>query len=209
METGMTEYTSLITLSIVYSLTICSLTCLPSIGIYLMGAGQGFRDGLVSAFYFIGGKLLIYGTWGGLAGGFGQVIELSPSQTRWSGLLVIAAALAMPFVSRKTKASCRCQQIRRTGKRLPLIALGASTSLVPCPPMAAILLLAANKGSVFTGITYGLVFGAGLMISPLVAASGSMALISDTIRQKVNWIGPYLQGVSMAIMFGMGLKILL
>ncbi len=109
----------------------------------------------------------------------------------------------MPFVSRKAKASCRCQQIRRTGKRLPLIALGASTSLVPCPPMGAILLLAANKGSVFTGITYGLVFGAGLMISPLVAASGSIALISDTIRQKVNWIGPYLQGVSMAIMFGM------
>ncbi len=75
--------------------------------------------------------------------------------------------------------------------------------------MAAILLLAADKGSVFTGISYGLIFGAGLIISPLVAASGSMALISGTIRQKVNWIGPYLQGVSMVIMFGMGLKILL
>ena len=92
---------------------------------------------------------------------------------------------------------------------LPLLLLGVSTSLVPCAPLAAVLLLAAHKGSVLTGISYGLVFGSGLIVSPLMAASGGIALISSTIRQKVSWIGPYLQGTAMVILLFMGIRILL
>jgi sulfite exporter TauE/SafE len=87
--------------------------------------------------------------------------------------------------------------------------LGASTSLVPCPPLVAVLMLAAHKGSVMTGIGYGLIFGSGLIISPLVAAAGTMALIAGVIRQKVSWIGPYLRGSAMMILLFMGLKIFL
>jgi hypothetical protein len=75
--------------------------------------------------------------------------------------------------------------------------------------LAAVLLLAAHKGSVLTGVGYGFVFGSGLIISPLMAASGSMALISGVIRQKVSWIGPYLQGSAMAILLLIGMRILL
>ena len=124
------------------------------------------------------------------------------------GIFVILTALAIPLTAHsKTKAACNCKRSGQQGRRLSLLLLGASTSLVPCPPLAAVLVLAAHKGSVMTGISYGLIFGAGLMVSPLMAAGGSIALISGVIRRKVVWIGPYLQGSAVAILLIMGLRI--
>ena len=204
----MSDIAGILTLSVVYGFTVCSLSCLPSLSVYLIGTGQTFKDGLVSGLYFVAGKLLIYGAWGGLAGGFGRVFELQAYQSRWMGLIVIVAALAMPLAGRISPA-CSCNRPWQHGRKLPLLLLGISTSLVPCAPLAAVLLLAAHKGSVLTGISYGLVFGSGLIVSPLMAASGGIALISSTVRQKVSWIGPYLQGTAMLILVFMGIRIFL
>ena len=204
----MPDILGILSLSIVYGFTVCSLSCLPTLSVYLMGTGRTFTDGMVGGFYFVAGKMLVYGTWGGLAGGFGLLFGMPTIQDRWMGLFVIVTALAMPLAA-KTKTVCKCSRPEQQGSGLPLLLLGASTSLIPCPPLAAVLLLAAHKGSVLTGIGYGFVFGAGLIVSPLMAASGSMALISGVIREKVFWIGPYLQGSAMAILLFMGLRIFL
>jgi len=204
----MPDILGILSLSIVYGFTVCSLACLPPLSVYLMGTGRTFTDGLVGGFYFVAGKMLVYGTWGGLAGGFGMLFGVPTIQNRWMGIFIIVTGLAIPLAAR-TKTACNCLGPGKHGRRFPLLLLGASTSLVPCPPLAAILLLAAHEGSVLTGIGYGLVFGAGLIVSPLMAASGSMALISGVIRQKVSWIGPYLQGSAMVILLFMGMKIFL
>jgi thiol:disulfide interchange protein DsbD len=204
----MPDVLGIFSLSVIYGFTVCSLSCLPTLGVYLMGTGQTFKDGLAGGFYFVGGKLLVYGTWGGAAALLGRMFEISIMQGRWMGIFVILTALAMPLTSySKTKAACNCKRSGQQGRRLSLLLLGASTSLVPCPPLAAVLVLAAHKGSVMTGISYGLLFGSGLMVSPLVAAGGSMALISGVIRRKVAWIGTYLQGSAVAILLIMGLRI--
>lgn len=202
----MPDILGIFSLSLIYGFTICSLSCLPTLGIYLMGTGQTFKDGLVGGFYFVAGKLLVYGTWGGVAALVGRMFEVSMLQGRWLGIFVILAALAMPLTA-SSKTTCNCRRSNQQGRRLALLLLGASTSLVPCPPLAAVLLLAAQKGSLMTGISYGLVFGSGLMVSPLMAAGGSMSLIAGVIRQKVSWIGPYLQGSAMVILLFMGLRI--
>ena len=36
-------------LGLAYGATICSLTCLPCLGTYLMGCGNGFRDGIIAS----------------------------------------------------------------------------------------------------------------------------------------------------------------
>ncbi len=203
----MSDLLGIFSLSVVYGFTVCSLSCLPTLSVYLMGTGNTFKDGLVGGFYFVAGKMLVYGTWGGVAAIFGMMFDLPMLQGRWMGLFIIMAALAIPLAAR-TATACNCHRSGQHGRRLPLLLLGASTSLVPCPPLAAVLLLAAQKGSVLTGISYGLVFGSGLIVSPLVAAGGGMALISGVIRQKVSWIGPYLQGSAMAILLFMGMRIL-
>jgi cytochrome c-type biogenesis protein len=202
----MPEILGIFSLSLFYGFTVCSLSCLPTLGLYLMGTGRSFRDGLAGGFYFIGGKLIVYTTWGGLAALFGKMFEVSMLQGRWCGVFVILAALTMPL-SGHLKKTCGCKQFHHQSQRLALLFLGASTSLIPCPPLIAVLLLAAHKGSLLTGIGYGFVFGSGLMVSPLLAAGGGMALIGSVIREKVAWIAPYLQGSAMAILLVMGIRI--
>jgi len=202
----MPDILNIFALSLIYGFTVCSLSCLPTLGVYLIGTGQTFKDGLVGGFYFVAGKLLVYGTWGGVAGLIGRMFEISDLPGRWLGLFVIMTALAIPFTAGAQK-SCNCKGNRKLGRRLSLTLLGASTSLVPCAPLAAVLLLAAHKGSLWTGISYGLVFGSGLLISPLVAAGGSLSLIAGVIRRKVYWIGPYLKGSAMVILLFMGVRI--
>ena len=201
----MGEATGMLLMGLAYGATVCSLTCLPCLGTYLMGCGNGFRDGLIASMFFMLGKVACYTIFGGLAGLLGHVLTLTAGQQRIiTGLALIGAALMLPFMS---SSGCK-QQHEKAGKRGSLLLLGMATSLVPCPPLAAILLLAAKEGSWLTGAGYGLLYGTGLMLSPLLIAGGGLALIAKKIRLELAGIKPFLQGAVMLIMIIMGIQVL-
>jgi cytochrome c biogenesis protein CcdA len=201
----MGEATGLFLMGLAYGATVCSLTCLPCLGTYLMGCGNGFRDGVVASMFFMLGKVASYTIFGGLAGLLGHVLTLTPGQQRIiPGIALIGAALMLPFMS---SSGCR-QQHRTVSKRGSLLLLGVATSLVPCPPLAAILLLAAKEGSWLTGAGYGFLYGTGLMLSPLLIAGGGLALIAKKIRLEFTGFKPWLQGAAMLIMIIMGMQVL-
>jgi cytochrome c-type biogenesis protein len=54
------DFLGLFTLGLTYGLTVCSLTCLPYLVPYFMGAGKGFGDGVKNTGIFISGKLFTY-----------------------------------------------------------------------------------------------------------------------------------------------------
>jgi len=201
----MGEATGLFLMGLAYGTTVCSLTCLPCLGTYLMGCGNGFRDGVIASMFFMLGKVASYTIFGGLAGLLDQVLTLTGRQQRIiPGIALIGAALMLPFMS---SSGCK-QQHETAGKRGSLLLLGMATSLVPCPPLAAILLLAAKEGSWLTGAGYGLLYGTGLMLSPLLIAGGGLALIAKKIRLELAGIKPFLQGAVMLIMIIMGIQVL-
>ena len=192
-------------LGMAYGATVCSLTCLPCLGTYLMGCGNGFRDGVIASIFFMLGKVASYTIFGGLAGLLGQVLTLTAGQQRIiPGIALIGAALMLPFMSAD---GCK-KPYGTTGKRTSLLLLGMATSLAPCPPLAAILLLAAKEGSWFIGAGYGFLYGTGLMLSPLLVAGGGLALIAKKIRLELAGIKPWLQGAAMLIMIIMGMQVL-
>lgn len=192
-------------LGLAYGATFCSLTCLPCLGTFLMGCGNGFRDGVIGAMFFMIGKVVSYTLFGGLAGLLGHVMTLSPSQQRViPGIALIGGALILPFMSPDS-----CQRPPAiNGRRSSLLLLGLATSLVPCPPLAAVFLLAARQGTWLAGGSYGFLYGAGLMLSPLLIAGGGLALIAKKIRLELDGRRPYLQGAAMLIMIIMGLQAL-
>ena len=203
---SMPEIFSLFLLGVVYGLTICSISCLPYLSTYLMSTGKGFRDGIKAAFVFISGKLLIYSMLGGLAAYIGSKLVVNDFlHLKYTiGGILIAVGLLLPFIS---KGGCT-KRHQLAGKRLSLFALGVSSSLIPCPSLVSMSLLAANKGSVFIGASYGFVFGLGLMISPLVIASGVISLISKAVKVEVKGFAPYLNALSVIIIVMMGVRIL-
>ncbi len=196
---------SLVALGLVYGATVCSLTCLPYFGPYLMGVGNGFGDGIAASLFFTLGKLCCYTALGGIAAVFGQVFTFSHSHNVIMGITLLCVALTMPLV---TRGGCRkrCQVI---GKRGSLFVLGIVSSLVPCPPLVAIFLLAANKGMVISGMSYGFFYGLGLMLSPMLIVGGGFAMISATIKMEAKRFVPYMQGLAMLIMIVMAANMIM
>ena len=194
----------LFTLGLVYGATVCSMTCLSYLGPYIMGTGNGFRDGVLSSLSFGLGKICCYVFLGGLAGYLGRQLTYSPAHSLAMGMILIGVAVAMPFAARR---GCR-DKCHQGGKRASLLTLGAATSLVPCPPVLAVLALAAGKGSMLTGMGFGLFYGLGIVISPLLLVGGGLSLVSKKLRQEVKSLMPWIQGLAMTIMIGMGANII-
>ena len=194
----------LFTLGLVYGATVCSMTCLSYLGPYILGTGNGFRDGVLSSLSFGLGKICCYVFLGGLAGYLGRELTASPAQTLTMGIILIGVAISMPFVA---KRGCR-DKCHQGGKRASLLTLGAATSLVPCPPVLAILTLAASQGSMVTGMGFGFFYGLGIIISPLLLVGGGLSLVSQKLRQEVKSFMPYIKGLAMTIMILMGANII-
>jgi cytochrome c-type biogenesis protein len=192
-------------LGLAYGATVCSLTCLPCLGTFLMGCGNGFRDGLIAGLFFMFGKVAIYTIFGGLAGMLGHVLTLTAEQQRIiPGCALIGAAFILPFM---TTDGCR-QRRSVPGKKSSLMLLGMATSLVPCPPLAAVFLLAARQGTCLAGGGYGFLYGTGLMLSPLLIAGGGLALIAKRIRVELGGSRVLLRAAAMLVMIIMGLQTL-
>lgn len=201
----MPDPAGLFTLGLTYGLTVCSLTCLPFLAPYLMGTGQGFKTGMVNSVCFLAGKLMVYAAMGGVAAYIGQAFDFGTKGQLIMGLVLIGAALSMPYTNRrKCKTGCR-----KDHKNISMIAMGAGSSLAPCPPLAAIFMLAAQRGSVVMGVSYGLIYGLGLLVSPLIIAGGSLSFMSSSIRQQLGRKMIYIEGVAMLVMVSMGVNIIM
>lgn len=194
-------------LGLVYGTTVCSFTCLPYLGPYLLSTGKGFGDGVRSSLMFLAGKITCYAVIGGLSAYLGNVLMLDKSMSaKWIlGIAIIAFGLSIPFVSRG--ACCNKRQVM--GKNISLFLLGISTSLIPCPPLVAMFLLAAKNGSLISGISYGLVYGLGLTLSPLIVAGGGLAVMSKYIGIEAKGFVPYMKAISIVMIVIMGVKILI
>jgi len=202
----MHEMAGLFLLGLLYGATACSLTCLPYLGPYLLSTGRGFRDGVRSSLLFLSGKLICYMFVGGLSTYLGNVLMLEHSMTaRWIiGIAIITFGLSIQIV----RPECP-RKGEAIGKGISLFLLGLTTSLIPCPPLIAIFLVAAKSGSLISGISYGLVYGMGLVLSPLILACGVLSLIARTIRVEVNGLMPYLRTTSTVLIIFMGVRMII
>lgn len=198
------ELFSIFFLGVLNGMTVCSLSCMPVLGSYLMITGNGFGDGVVSVLAYVGGKTVSYTMLGGIAALFGTVLvaEGLPYVKLTSGLFLVAAGLSIPFLK---KLSCS-NDCGLTLKRASLFTLGLSSGLVPCPSLAAVFLLAATKASIVTGAIYGMAFGFGLAVSPLLLLGGMVARISKTIKEKAAPFMPTIQVISVVILVGLGVR---
>lgn len=201
------EAGGLFVLGLIYGMTLCSLSCLPYLAPYIAGTGTGFKDGVKSSFVFLCGKVLVYTAFGGLAAYIGSKIVISDYRLAANtiGISLILIGISLPFFTKKKGCSGRH---RTFGKRASLFMLGISTSLIPCPTLGAMTLLAANNGEILLGLLYGLTFGLGIMVSPLLLAGGGIAMISDSVKAEVKGFSPYINALSVLIIVMMGINII-
>lgn len=202
----MVDHFSLLTMGLVYGATVCSLSCLPYLGPLFIGESGGFKKGIGGGISFMTGKIICYGMLGGVAARLGQEVVFENSTAQIIMAVVLIAVGLLLFFSNPD--SCRQPCDRQARRPLSFMALGAATGLTPCPPLAAVLVLAAQSGHAINGVVYGALFGVGLMLSPIILAGGLLAFIGQRIKREVSEIAPYLRFLAALIIIGHGIRIL-
>ena len=98
---------------------------------------------------------------------------------------------------------------RRRADSLPPLFLGAALSLTPCVPLASLLALAAASGSALLGAGYGLAFGLGATLTPILVLVPLAGRMGRELRSGRSWIGRWLLWGAAGVLIVLGLRRLL
>lgn len=210
-EKPMPDLFGLTLLGLLYGTTVCSLSCLPTLGPLLVGEGGDFKQGLGLGFSFMAGKVVTYSMLGAIAAGVGGQLALDSEPLQiLPGIALILSAVYLLVARRKTcKSGCSDPVQLRPRRPLPFAALGAATGITPCAPLAAVMVIAAESGNILLGAACGLFFGIGLMFSPMILVGGGLSFISRNIGLEMGSLRPWLPRIAAAVLFLNGLKYLI
>ncbi|MDP3030496.1 MAG: sulfite exporter TauE/SafE family protein [Rhodocyclaceae bacterium] len=98
---------------------------------------------------------------------------------------------------------------RRKLDSLPPLFLGAALSLTPCMPLASLLALAANAGSATGGAAYGLAFGLGAAMTPILVLVPLAGRLGRELRAGRQWLARWLLWSAAAVLIVLGMRRLL
>jgi len=189
----------------------CLLYCAPVLLSYIVGTSDNWRQGLRTTLAFSIARLLAYGLLGTAAGVSGQLIGRFIQSAPLIEILggVIIAAMGTLMVLGKEAGPRLCTLLRSEGN--PAL-LGFLTGLSPCPPLVGVLIGIAlsttspgfNPG--LMGALYGLAFGSGTLLSPLLALGPLAGGFSGRLMGKPI-LHIWLQRLSGLVLFAFGLHL--
>ena len=192
---------SALIIGIIYGATFCTLTCSPFIASYIIGTDRGTRRGMWLSIIFNAGRVLTYAMLGLLVGLAGGKYLVEGVYAMWGALIfgtvVAGIGLWIALRRRSPAPGCGCSpnaswfdRMRYRlipkegdGGELSAAGMGILIGLIPCPPLIALLVFAAAAGSATMGLTLGLVFGIGTLVSPLIIVAGAAGWFSDRVAR--------------------------
>ena len=208
-------------LGVSMGLTACTVTCLPFLGSWLLGRSGDTREAMLHTWFFLGGRVTTYGLLGALAGwagsGLGRALGGASGNAIIGGASIVAGLWLLA-----TGQAGRCGvkagppataplRFRPRGRstHLPPILLGASLSLTPCTPLASLLTLAAQSTSLGQGAAYGLAFGLGAAVTPILVLAPLAGRLGRALRADRRWLGPWITAGAALVLIALGLRRLL
>lgn len=194
---------SVFLLGLSLGLTACAVTCLPFIGTLAFGKAEGTASGLRDTAFFLGGRLISYTLLGGLAGLLGAwfVRELASG----IGNLVIGLSSLFAAAWLSWPSHARCGSIKRLNGLSPIL-LGMGLTLIPCAPLATLLAAAAHGGSAAHGAWFGLLFGLGALLTPMLVLIPAAAGVGRVLRQEHEWLVIWLRHGAALVMGLLGMR---
>lgn len=198
--------------------TACTVTCLPFMGTWALGRARGQGEAFLHTGVFLAGRVMTYTLLAALAGGLGLGLAKSLGGALGNALIgaaSIAAGVWLPLrpagacaATRPRPAHAPLRDMRRTARRdsLPPLFLGAALSMTPCAPLASLLALAANTGSTPQGAAYGLAFGLGAAMTPILVLVPLAGRFGRELRAGRAWIGRWLVWSAAAVLIMIGTR---
>jgi sulfite exporter TauE/SafE len=186
-------------------LTACTVTCLPFMGTWIVGRGVGASAAMRDTVGFMAGRVAAYGLLGGLAGGAGLWL----AETLKGGVghvLIGVAAIAAGvwlFIGRDNHPPCG---VRKKLQGAPPLAIGFALSFTPCVPLASLLATSAQANSMVTGMGYGLAFGIGAAVTPMLIILPLLGKFGQNLRNGRPWIGQWAKYGAAMVLIAIGVR---
>lgn len=195
---------SALLLGLSVGLTTCTAVCLPYLGTWALGMGQGGRAAAGDTLAFATGKVAAYGLLGAMAGLLGErlLALLKGDIGHWLiGLTAIGAGL---WLLAARPAGRRCGVHR--GERASPLLMGFALSFTPCAPLAALLAASAGAGDLLSGGVYGVMFGMGAALTPLFVVIPLLGGFGQRLREQRPWLGRWMLRLAGAVLLAIGLR---
>lgn len=197
-------------------LTACTVTCLPFMGTWALGRASGQREAFLHTGVFLGGRVLTYTLLAAIAGAVGLGLAKALGGSWGNGIIGASSILAgLWLLLRPPGRACAKPaapaaeaplHFRRNKDALPPLFLGAALSLTPCTPLASLLALAANTGSGWHGAAYGLAFGTGAALTPIIVLVPLAGRFGREIRSGRAWVSRWLGWGAAGVLIVLGLR---
>ncbi|MCL2524833.1 MAG: sulfite exporter TauE/SafE family protein, partial [Betaproteobacteria bacterium] len=88
----------------------------------------------------------------------------------------------------------------------PPFLMGAALALTPCTPLASLLALAAETGDPLRGASFGLVFGIGATMTPILLLVPLAGRLGMALRAEREWLAPWLMRAAGLVLIALGLR---
>lgn len=186
-------------------LTACTVSCLPLMGTWVLGRGQGGRAALRDTSVFILGKIAAYSMLGGLAGALGSWLTSALDSGIGHVSIGLASIVAGVWLLLPPKKHAPCGVARR-GANMPPFLMGFSMSLTPCAPLASLLAVCALSGGTLAGMGYGLAFGLGAALTPLFIVLPLFGLFGKKLREGRPWLLKWTRWGAATVLLVIGLR---
>ncbi len=202
-------------LGVSMGMTACTVTCLPFMGTWALGRASGRGEAFLHTGVFLAGRVLTYTLLAALAGAIGVGLAKALGGNLGNAVIGGASILAGLWLLRRPARSCggapprpTFQPIRIQRKRdsLPPLFLGAALSLTPCTPLASLLALAANAGSAPQGAAFGLAFGLGAAMTPIIVLVPLAGRLGREIKSGRAWLARWLTWAAAIVLILLGLR---
>lgn len=190
----MIDVLSALVLGFTYGIGPCTISCAPIVVPLLMASSKNRKQGVISSFVFSFGRVLSYVLLGFVTGWIGSKIDFFISK-KILGIFFIILGLAVFF---KFQGKCILKsRIKITGYLMSFVT-GFVYGLGPCPPLIALLGMAALSKSAIAGALMGLLFGIGTIISPIIILGFFSGWIAK--QKEFKQVIPYVSGAFLVIM---------
>jgi thiol:disulfide interchange protein DsbD len=207
-------------LGVSMGLTACTVTCLPFMGTWALGRASGQREAFLHTTVFLAGRVTTYTVLAMLAGAAGLGLAKALGGT-WGNVVIGGASIfaGIWLLAKPTGKACGAVPPaptfapinfqRKKRDSLPPLFLGAALSLTPCTPLASLLALAAHAGSATQGAAYGLAFGLGAAMTPILVLVPLAGHLGRELRSGRAWLSRWLLWGAAAVLIALGLRRLL
>lgn len=217
LAAGQVTLTTVWLLGVSMGLTACTVTCLPFMGTWALGRASGQREAYLHTAVFLAGRVTTYTVLAALAGTAGLGLAQALGGI-WGNLVIGSASIfaGLWLLTRPNGKSCGAvlpaptiatvQVLRRKTDSLPPLFLGAALSLTPCTPLASLLALSAHAGSALHGASYGLAFGLGAAMTPILVLVPLAGRLGRELRARRAWLSRWLLWSAAAVLIVLGLR---